>query len=359
VSEVSSEATYLLPKDSSDQFPKFFKDFDNNLKSLNATSYGVSMTTLEEVFLAVEQGNKEEEKEVIEQIKRRRTSYIEEKEEFSIAKDQISGGFTIFFLHLLALIIKRYILSKRNIKGFLMDILVPSLLIITGFGIATIEFYKDSAQRVLEPSLFPTPQRVMYNTYNSGGNNADTLINLLSPSSAFSPSSVTTSGSTTLENLQNFDDQIYNASVTGDLNPYRYGHYYFESLDYTNHQYQVVSLVNTTSQDAHVAFPHFMYSAILKNKIGSSFNYTMINDPMPIVQIYKDQEKGGNSLFLGFVLGIGLALIPTSIIGFVLHERVNALVHQQIISGMNKASYWLANFIFDIVKTFIPVLVAI
>ena len=73
----------------------------------------------------------------------------------------------------------------------------------------------------------------------------------------------------------------------------------------------------------------------------------------------KIEIKVSNGFFTGFVLGIAFALIPTSIIGFILNERVNALVHQQIISGMNKFSYWVSNFLFDLVKVFVPVLFAI
>jgi hypothetical protein len=266
---------------------------------------------------------------------------------------------TVFFLHFYALIVKRFILSKRNFKGFAMDILVPSLLIMVGLALATVDFYVASGQRVLQPSLFPLDQRVIYNTDNAGGGAAAELIALLDPSGDFSASSITTSGATEILKLTNFDDQIYNASLVDPLNPSRYGHYFFNHLDYTNHLYEVAVLVNTTSQEAQVAFPHFIYQAILKKSLGATFNYTMINDPMPIVKIYLEQEKGGNAIFVGFVMGIGFALIPTSIIGFLLQERCNNLVHQQIISGMNIASYWIANFVFDVAKTYVVVLISI
>ena len=147
--------------------------------------------------------------------------------------------------------------------------------------------------------------------------------------------------------------------LVSPLSPYRFGHYYLYSLDYTNHRYKVVSFINNTSQDAQVAIPHFMYQAIMRNEFGSSFSYTMINDPMPIVQIYKDRNKSSSGFFIIFVLGIAFALIPTSIIGFLLNEKANALVHQQIISGMNKVSYWISNFTYDIVKVFVPILMTI
>ena len=54
--EVSSEISYQLPTSSSKQFKKFFSEFDEKLDELNIRSYGVGITTLEEVFLKIGHG---------------------------------------------------------------------------------------------------------------------------------------------------------------------------------------------------------------------------------------------------------------------------------------------------------------
>jgi ATP-binding cassette subfamily A (ABC1) protein 3 len=54
--EVSSEVQYQLPTSSSGQFKEFFKLFDQNLDVLGINSYGVGITTLEEVFLQIGHG---------------------------------------------------------------------------------------------------------------------------------------------------------------------------------------------------------------------------------------------------------------------------------------------------------------
>ena len=203
--------------------------------------------------------------------------------------------------------------------------LLPGLHVIAGFGLSTINIFKNSSQRVLEPSLFPLSQRVIYNTNGISGSSAASysdLMNLFTPSSDFTFTATTsTVGSSDTATLENFDDILYNAAQVSPLSPYRYGHYYLYSLDYTNHQYKVVSFINDTSQDAQVAFSHFMYQAIMRNEFGSSFSYTMINDSMPIVQIIKDRNKTVSGFFITFVLGIAFAFIPTSIIGFLLNEK--------------------------------------
>jgi len=364
VSEVSSEATYLLPKDSSKYFSEFFKKFDSDLKKLGVSSYGVSMTTLEEVFLKVEQDPEENKAEIMEKIIKKRTSMVEDEkleDDYSISKEQTEGSFNILWLHLVALLIKRFILSKRNLKGFVVDLFVPGALIIIGMGMATIEFFKDSGQRTLDVSLFPLDQRLIYNTNSAaGGSSGLDLINLLGDQSNFTITALSSTYASTTAGLQSFDNDIYAASQASPINPFRYGHYFFNSVDYTTNRYQVVTMANSTSQDAQAAYASFMYEAILRKATSaSSLKFTTVNDPMPIVQIFKDRENGGNAFFMGFILGIALALVPTSIVGFLLNENLTQTLHQQIISGMNKLSYWISNYCFDVVKMVLTVVFAI
>ena len=53
LSEIATEMTYLLPNRESSAFTDFFTEFDKNLDKLGISSYGVSITTLEEVFLKI------------------------------------------------------------------------------------------------------------------------------------------------------------------------------------------------------------------------------------------------------------------------------------------------------------------
>ena len=50
-SEISAEVSYLLPFNESAKFEKLFTDIEQNFSQLGITSFGVSATTMEEVFL--------------------------------------------------------------------------------------------------------------------------------------------------------------------------------------------------------------------------------------------------------------------------------------------------------------------
>ena len=53
VSEIQGEMTIQFPKEYSALFRDFFTDFDYDLQSLDIQSYGISVTTLEQVFLEI------------------------------------------------------------------------------------------------------------------------------------------------------------------------------------------------------------------------------------------------------------------------------------------------------------------
>ena len=55
--EVSSEFTIKIPSHLSSKFQEFFPKLDRDLDSIGVRSYGISVTTLEEVFLAVGHGD--------------------------------------------------------------------------------------------------------------------------------------------------------------------------------------------------------------------------------------------------------------------------------------------------------------
>jgi ATP-binding cassette subfamily A (ABC1) protein 3 len=55
--------TFQLPGDASAQFKDFFNLLDSNLEELGIRSYGVGITTLEEVFLKIGKGEKEQDDE--------------------------------------------------------------------------------------------------------------------------------------------------------------------------------------------------------------------------------------------------------------------------------------------------------
>ena len=57
LSNVSAEISFQLPTSEISKFESFFRSLDQKLEELRIESYGISVTTLEEVFLRVERGD--------------------------------------------------------------------------------------------------------------------------------------------------------------------------------------------------------------------------------------------------------------------------------------------------------------
>ena len=59
LSQVSSELTMQLPLEMASSFEALLDDLEKNSEKLNIDSYGISITTLEEVFLKVGEKNED------------------------------------------------------------------------------------------------------------------------------------------------------------------------------------------------------------------------------------------------------------------------------------------------------------
>ena len=182
VQEVSSEIQYQLPTSSAHQFKNFFQEFDKSLDYLGIRSYGIGITTLEEVFLKIGHGEEvEAERAKRKQEKRDQSDNIQESmrvgettqskksvesvntmlDNYSIT-DQIGNG--SFFLHTKMIIKKKLLMQVRDIKTLSIDLLFPIILILVGLVLATTEFFTQGGERTLNPmDIYPMPQNLFEN----------------------------------------------------------------------------------------------------------------------------------------------------------------------------------------------------
>lgn len=65
-------------------------------------------------------------------------------------------------------------------------------------------------------------------------------------------------------------------------------------------------------------------------------------------------QEQANGVFIVFVVAIGFALVPASMISHIVAERARNLKHMQVLSGMSLGAYWTSNMLFDMVKAMIP-----
>lgn len=147
--------TFQLPFKSSDKFVPLFKEFDERLKALRINTYGVSVTTMEEVFL---NSAKVVDREYAQNLKEKRgqndqgvscaegakhligddTTDRENRKDFTRTSSDIQEN--LFFRHFSANFIKRMNYALRDKKMFIMELLIPVVYTAVVFTMVKVVF---------------------------------------------------------------------------------------------------------------------------------------------------------------------------------------------------------------------------
>jgi len=129
LSDVGSEVVFQLPMSASSKFQSLFENLDDNLQTLGVDTYGMSVTTLEEVFIRVAKG---EELDQNQKALIRRNSKIRSQESLTTreSKDLDANAspkelevdyhdhWNFFKRHMFALLMKRLLYFKRDKKAW-------------------------------------------------------------------------------------------------------------------------------------------------------------------------------------------------------------------------------------------------
>lgn len=61
-----------------------------------------------------------------------------------------------------------------------------------------------------------------------------------------------------------------------------------------------------------------------------------------------------NGVFASIVISLAMSFIPAAFAVFIVQERELKAKHLQFISGVSTFSYWLANYVWDIINFVVP-----
>ena len=92
---------------------------------------------------------------------------------------------------------------------------------------------------------------------------------------------------------------------------------------------------------------------------GEDISITIINNPLPRTQNQLKTTNTISGFFGALIFSIAFGFKYSSIVSFIVRERVDKSKHQQIVSGMNIVSYWVGNFIYDYVLYLILAIFAV
>eukprot|EP00123_Amoebidium_parasiticum_P018720 comp24269_c0_seq1/m.45256 comp24269_c0_seq1/g.45256 ORF comp24269_c0_seq1/g.45256 comp24269_c0_seq1/m.45256 type:complete len:1770 (-) comp24269_c0_seq1:99-5408(-) len=387
LNNVGAELSFQLPDESSHLFEPMFRELETRQAALGIQSYGVSCTTLEEVFLKV--GEEAEEAEASEGGNSPGGRAVTDKEKHSIPnnlKNEVAvntdstefemglkggseSGYQSEHEHLMgpglrltmqrfwALLVKRYISSKRDWKVAVMQLLLPVLFTVLAMVVArnsnplgrTSEGQPPSylvpssynkpeipwVDNVLNPALVPTGDalasafaRMPYNK-NIGNQTTDMLNFLLNDHRKRRQEFL-------VRNMGAFSlSEMAGSKINGTL------------------------WISTEGAHAVGTFINLYMQSVLQAATGNR-NLTLdtVNFPFArdaTVEAGSSILQDGTGFNVAFFCVFGYGFLYGSYIIFLVRERMSKAKHIQLVSGVSPVTYWLSNYFWDMVNSLVPI----
>ncbi|KAL4478578.1 hypothetical protein ABPG74_006813 [Tetrahymena malaccensis] len=389
LSDVSAEVVLQLRNEQASKFPDLFLELDNSFQKLSIQTYGISITTLEEVFLKVAHLKQEKIKEqkmkeqLNEQLKDKNNSkniYLndhnsqngnsdiesqqnknqkissennaDEIDNFDLNQVRITKTFEKFSYHMRALTVKRIISFKRDIRSLLCEVILPCLIVVVGLSLTLISSYTEQNLVILDPKNFPNPLVVV--TSNVKGLSYFSISSLLD---SFSQKNIYDFFKHYDLSVKDWEEQAQHSKQFDST-----GCYYIEQLDISN-TFKYTTEIDTIYRDAAPLYINQMNEAYINYQLKQlgkpQITIQVANQPLPLTQAQKDLSGSAQGLVTSFIYAIAFSFIPASLISFIVKERTEKIKHQQLVSGVSLYTYWFSNYLVDFIKHIIPAVFSI
>lgn len=405
---VGAEVSFQLPMSQSSAFPELMSELDAKSEQIGLRTYGVSVTTMESVFLRVN--------ETAEEFETAREDHAQggalkpdSKRSRSAAHDSvnpmmpasaraIAGGVdavraasrdvqrNYFCRHFATLLIKRFHFYRRDAKSFLFQLVIPVLAVVAGMAITSAgsswefpDYVLSSWQYNVQPDGEILTDLVPELSYTAAGyataGPQPAYAGVLADSVQHT-NVLTTSGS----NVYGFQS-AFNATQQGgpaqvvtyglvpgtlaladwtlaDRTSHRASKYgavaYTNPLGFTDdNAVSYVVLSNSTAFFSSATYTNAVNRAIVQ-KLRPGTNITTVYSGMPFTATERDRIKRVTSFAAAIFVVLAFAFIPASYVIFVVKEKETSAKHLQIISGVSVPAYWTSNFAWDFTSYLLP-----
>ncbi len=308
-------------------------------------SYGISITTLEEVFLSVNSKKtlKSQKSQISNPEEPVSAKGIEMEEMDYDFQESFMPPLSRFFNLFRVLVWKRLIYFKRDIKGLFMEIVLPILLTIMGCALLTITFITIEPALGMDMTAYDTVQNVIYSGINSiTFSDLSTLMGKSGQNlTPYSNTLLTGNSTDQLTLFDNYQFSQYSREQNGAV--------FFTNISSNN--YTFVILANTIAPEAASIYLNAVNQAIFRSVLSNdNFSLKVINSPMPLTYALLQGQQTTSGILASMVFTLAIGFIPASIIVFIVKERESKIKHQQLVSGVSLSAYWFSNFFVDYMK---------
>ncbi|RLN57229.1 hypothetical protein BBJ28_00025928, partial [Nothophytophthora sp. Chile5] len=402
LSNVGAEIAFQLPLDCTAAFAPLFEEIDEKMRALGVLSYGISVTTLEEVFIKVAEAHDEDNQHT---LSKDAAGASPDASALLPGGPAIANltGITMFLVHLSALLLKRFRIARRDRRVIIFSVLLPVTMLGAGFGLLkSSSLTRSDVKLALNADKFDANNvpyfcqtddsqwcsHTMDSLFTGGDTAPFPSAEIASPPYATLPTSVFGVNYTDVELASSntpdtnayclrMGDKIYqrgfgktDAEKTSiSQTPVKDQHgAYLVHASASERMFGYHVFVNTTATHGAVIFKALMDQALYRFMAGgasatSSSDVTLKANTFPLPMTASTQALFGS--FLAFTacifIVIAFAFFPASIVGFLVKEKQaeHNSKHQQLVSGVSLPAFWLANYLWDLLTYIVPLVAAL
>uniref|UniRef100_A0A8C8E3S8 ABC transporter domain-containing protein n=1 Tax=Oryzias sinensis TaxID=183150 RepID=A0A8C8E3S8_9TELE len=392
---IGKEITFILPyaRARDGTFATLFQELDQVMDKLGLTSYGVSDTTLEEIFLKVAEDTGVD----------KELSHFKKSASVNGRGSVVITGWKLIRQQFLALFIKRFHHARRSRKGLIAQVVLPAIFVCLALVFSLIvpsftaypslelqpwmydsqtTFYSNdmpedaNVSRVVE-TLVDNPG---FGTRCMEGNPIPRLPCSSGASDWFSPSvdqsvaDIFLNGNWSMSN----PSPSCQCSTPGrtiimpDCPPGAGGLPPPQVIQNTTDTLLNLTSINMTDfllktyehsgKKSMVSFLSVVNNGILRGYLPEGqdlrqYGLSVSNHPL---NLSKEQlslsamATTSSDVVVSICVIFAMSFIPASFVLFLIQERVSKAKHLQFVSGVNPVVYWVASFVWDICNYIIP-----
>nr|QNH67917.1 ATP-binding cassette transporter subfamily A member 3 X1 [Brachionus plicatilis] len=374
---LKSEISFVLPSEEAAKFSYLLDEIDKNRERLEIANVGISVTTIEDVFLKIGEEEELEEPEIEKKNGSVNNAYEHELstshvqlpsknklENFGLwagskDEDNITGlGFIL--LQFYALFVKRFIHSIRNKSLFITQLLIPIGCVLINMIYLKYAPIKPTDSPPLTIDLGKYQQNVAPFIYNTSDPFMSNIAQIFESNLKMYQNTevVNILENTYLENCKTKNNDIDEfLSCLGLIN----GYYLIDKTVLAasfNINNSIIGHFNNQGYHGPPLILNQISNALLKYFSGkNNATITVINHPLPRNTTEKlndalTQESAGFNVASGLTFGFSFLVASFAII--LIKEKTSSAKHIQYMSGCNSNIYWSSSLIWDMLNYLLP-----
>ncbi|XP_063703816.1 phospholipid-transporting ATPase ABCA3-like [Culicoides brevitarsis] len=347
--DIGTELTYVLNEFYTSMFRQIFEDLENNMDSLSIASFGVSLSTLEDVFMKVGSNTK---MNLPDAIPMTRTHSVEENLN-PVSKNygstntvedlipQLLTGTSLIINQIKAVFLKKFAFTRRSPILLLVMMIMPVIFVqIAVLAVNSLRNKEDLPSLELE-------LRSYGKTVTMVQSNLDDTSSIINSYKSFVEEMDVKNEVQIIES--SMEEHILSIS-TQDIHKLNSQYLIGASIEQkVENRTEIVAWFNNNAYHTAPIALNAVFNTILK-EICAECSIQVTNKPLPYSSMSKKNvliQGNGFGYQLAYNTTFALCFLSGFFSIFYLKERATRSKLLQLLSGLNISVYWIVSFIFD------------